>query len=87
MQVPELFRFIGGSDLLELQMGFPACLAEAHGQGIQRHQTAFGAALEVTVERQVVDLDRLAVGVGAFELRRVQTHRCALQGAFAPRRP
>ncbi|MNM80965.1 hypothetical protein D3C81_929500 [compost metagenome] len=85
--MPEFFGLVGGGALLELQMRFPADVAEVHCQGIQGHLHAFGTALEVTIERQVVDLDRLALGVGALELWRVQAHCSALQDAFAPGQP
>ncbi|MNL36294.1 hypothetical protein D3C87_1583680 [compost metagenome] len=85
--MPELFGLVGGHAPLELQTRLPARLAKVHGQGIQAREEAFGTALEITVECQIVDLDRLALGVGALELRRIQTQCGALQGALAPVQP
>ncbi|MNQ54020.1 hypothetical protein D3C85_680760 [compost metagenome] len=83
-ELPNLFR---RPRLSHLQAGFPAGLTQAHGQRVQGDLHPLGTALVIPIECQVVDLDRLALGVGAFELRGIETHRRALQHPLAPVHP
>ncbi|MNG02887.1 hypothetical protein D3C84_859360 [compost metagenome] len=85
--MPEILGAVRGRGLLQLQARLPTRFCKVHGQGIYRDQHALGAALKITVKRQVVDLDRLALGIGTLELRGIQTDGGTLQGALAPGNP
>ena len=87
LQVPALLRCVCALELLHLRAGFPARIAQAHGQRVQHQVVTLLAAFQPGMQGQVVNSGWLAVCVGTGERGGVESGGGALHRAVTPIEP